>query len=176
MELAFEKNAVDHLQKLVCQVVSQEETAETVVPDSLPDVGRIVGCWGVPVVRSKEWRQNGMGVSGGVSAWVLYVPEEGGAPRQVAVYLPLHRKVGIPADGARGAGAGFLPRQEHRCAHGKFSQASGPRLSDLQGGGVRSRPGGVPHPAVSAQGTGGSAAAPAPAAAHGADREELPAG
>ena len=51
MELAFEKNAVDHLQKLVCQVVSQEETAETVVPDSLPDVGRIVGCWGVPVVR-----------------------------------------------------------------------------------------------------------------------------
>ena len=77
MELAFEKNAVDHLQKLVCQVVSQEETAETVVPDSLPDVGRIVGCWGVPVVRSKEWRQNGMGVSGGVSAWVLYVPEEG---------------------------------------------------------------------------------------------------
>ena len=42
MELAFEKNAVDHLQKLVCQVVSQEETAETVVPDSLPDVGRIV--------------------------------------------------------------------------------------------------------------------------------------
>ena len=37
MELAFEKNAVDHLQKLVCQVVSQEETAETVVPDSLPE-------------------------------------------------------------------------------------------------------------------------------------------
>lgn len=36
MELAFEKNAVDHLQKLVCQVASQEETAETVVPDSLP--------------------------------------------------------------------------------------------------------------------------------------------
>ena len=113
MELAFEKNAVDHLQKLVCQVVSQEETAETVVPDSLPDVGRIVGCWGVPVVRSKEWRQNGMGVSGGVSAWVLYVPEEGGAPRQVAVYLPFTAKWGIPADGARGADAGFLPHQEH---------------------------------------------------------------
>ena len=55
MELAFEKNAVDHLQKLVCQVASQEETAETVVPDSLPDVGRIVGCWGVPVIRSKAW-------------------------------------------------------------------------------------------------------------------------
>ena len=96
MELAFEKNAVDHLQKLVCQVVSQEETAETVVPDSLPDVGRIVGCWGVPVVRSKEWRQNGMGVSGGVSAWVLYVPEEGGAPRQVAVYLPFTAKWEFP--------------------------------------------------------------------------------
>ena len=51
--------------------------------------------------------------------------------------------MGIPADGARGADAGFLPHQEHRCAHGKFSQDSGPCLSDLQGGGVRSRPGGV---------------------------------
>ncbi len=96
MELAFEKNAVDHLQKLVCQAVSQEETAETVVPDSLPDVGRIVGCWGIPVIRSKEWRQNGMSASGGVSAWVLYVPEEGGTPRQVSVYLPFTAKWEFP--------------------------------------------------------------------------------
>lgn len=96
MELAFEKNAVDHLQKLVCQVASQEETAETVVPDSLPDVGRIVGCWGVPVIRSKEWRQNGMGASGGISAWVLYVPEEGGPARQVSVYLPFTVKWEFP--------------------------------------------------------------------------------
>ena len=96
MELAFEKNAVDHLKKLVCQAVSQEETAETVVPDSLPDVGRIVGCWGIPVIRSKEWRQNGMSASGGVSAWVLYGPEEGGTPRQVSVYLPLTAKWELP--------------------------------------------------------------------------------
>lgn len=96
MELAFEKNAVDHLQKLVCQVVNQEETAETVVPDSLPDVGRIVGCWGVPVIRSKEWRQSGMGVAGGVTAWVLYVPEDESAPRQVAVYLPFTMKWDFP--------------------------------------------------------------------------------
>ena len=56
MELAFEKNAVDHLQKLVCQAVSQEETAETVVPDSLPDVGRIVGCWHCTLSVSAEWQ------------------------------------------------------------------------------------------------------------------------
>mgnify|MGYP000478254753 CR=1 FL=1 len=81
MELAFEKNAVDHLQKLVCQVVSQEETAETVVPDSLPDVGRIVGCWGVPVVRSKEWRQNGMGVSGGGFFQKIHIIDNGSKRR-----------------------------------------------------------------------------------------------
>lgn len=96
MELAFQKNAVDYLQKLVCQVVNQEETAETVVPDSLPDVGRIVGCWGMPVIRSKEWRQNGMSVSGGVSAWVLYVPEDGSAPRKVEIYLPFTMKWEFP--------------------------------------------------------------------------------
>ena len=34
--------------------------------------------------------------TGGVSAWVLYVPEEGGAPRQVAVYLPFTAKWEFP--------------------------------------------------------------------------------
>lgn len=96
MELAFQKCAIQHLQKLVSQTTSQEETAETVVPDSLPDVGRIVGCWGVPVIRSKELRERTMGVSGGVTAWALYVPEDGSTPRQVSAYLPFTMKWELP--------------------------------------------------------------------------------
>lgn len=102
MELAFQKSAVAHLQKLTDQVIRQEETTETTVPDSMPDVGRIVGCWGVPVVRSKEWRQDSMTLSGGVSAWILYVPEDGATPRQLGAYLPFSMKWDLPQSDQEG--------------------------------------------------------------------------
>lgn len=113
MELAFEKNAVDHLQKLVCQAVSQEETAETVVPDSLPDVGRIVGCWGIPVIRSKEWaakrheclrRRQRLG----------FIRAGRGRDSPAGLGLSaFYREVGISTYGAGGADPGLLPAPEH---------------------------------------------------------------
>ncbi len=96
MELAFQKSAVTHLQKLLRQVQSQEETMETAVPESLPDVGRIVSSWGIPVIRSKEWRGNTMTVSGGITAWVLYVPEDESLPRQISTYLPFSMRWELP--------------------------------------------------------------------------------
>lgn len=96
MDLTFQEKSIAYLQKMVSQVKSQEETAEVNVQDRDPDIGRIVGCWGIPVIRSKELQQNTMGVSGGISAWVLYVPEDGSAPRQTATYLPFSMKWDIP--------------------------------------------------------------------------------
>ena len=103
MELAFQQSAVTHLQKLASQTASQEETAEATVPDGLPDVGRVVGCWGVPVIRSKQWQQNTMGISGGITAWVLYVPEDGSAPRQVPAYLSFSMRWDLPHTETQGS-------------------------------------------------------------------------
>lgn len=102
MELTFQKSSVPHLQKLTSQVLSQEETLEVTIPESLPDIGRVVAAWGVPVIRGKELRQNGMGVSGGVTAWVLYVPEDGTGPRQISSYLPFSMKWDIPQGSPEG--------------------------------------------------------------------------
>lgn len=97
MDLAFQEKSIACLQKLASQVKSQEETAEVVIQDRDPDVGRVVGSWGIPVIRGRELRQGAMSVSGGISAWVLYVPEDGSAPRQAAAYLPFTMKWDIPS-------------------------------------------------------------------------------
>ena len=88
MELEFQQNRIRFLKKALCQVQNQEETLETVIPDSMPDAERILGCWGNPVIRSREWRSGGMTLSGGVEARVLYDAGEETAPQLLEMYLP----------------------------------------------------------------------------------------
>ena len=146
-------------------MASQEETAETVVPDSLPDVGRIVGCWGVPVIRSKEWRQNGMGASGGISAWVLYVPEEGGPARQVSVYLPFTVKWEFPPTEQEGQMRVSCRLRSIDARMVNSPKDFGPGVP-WPAKGRHTAPGQAVFytPARPSQGAGGAAAAPAPAA------------
>ena len=79
------------------RTVVQEETAETIVPDTSPDVDRIVSVSGVPILRGKECRQGSVTVSGGVKAAVLYVPEGENLPRTLELYLPFVTKLEDPA-------------------------------------------------------------------------------
>ncbi len=88
MELEFQQNMTNYLKKTLSQVQNQEETLETVIPDSMPDAERILGCWGSPVIRSREWRTGGMTLSGGVEARILYEAGEGEHPQLLEVYLP----------------------------------------------------------------------------------------
>ncbi len=87
MELEFQQKMANYLKKILSQVQNQEETLETVVPDSMPDAERILGCWGSPVIRSREWRTSGISLSGGVEARVLYDAGEDG-PQLLEMYLP----------------------------------------------------------------------------------------
>lgn len=92
MELQFHKTGCPYLQQLKREMQSQEQTQEIRLPDGMPDIGKVIGAWGQPLIRSKEWRSGGMGVSGGVMAWVLYEPEEGGVPQSVETWLPFQMK------------------------------------------------------------------------------------
>ena len=69
MELQFSKNTFPYLRRAVWEVKNEEQTQEVKLTDSLPDIGRILGAWGQPLIRSKEWRGNSMAASGGVMAW-----------------------------------------------------------------------------------------------------------
>ena len=96
MELQFERSVCPCLQTLTSQVQCQEQTQEVRLPDAMPDIGRVLGCWGQALVRGKEWRGDGMAVSGGVLAWVLYAPEDGSQPRCVDTWIPFQMKWDFP--------------------------------------------------------------------------------
>ena len=96
MELQFNKTVCPCLQKVISKHQTQELTQELRLTDAMPDIGRILGCWGQVIVRGKEWRTGGMNVSGGVMVWVLYAPEDGSAPQSVDAWLPFQMKWDFP--------------------------------------------------------------------------------
>lgn len=96
MELQFQKTEISCLRQLADQVLNQEQTVEVRLDDTMPEIGRVLGAWGQVVLRGKEWRSNNVQVTGGVMAWVLYVPEDGGPCRSVEAWLPFQWKADIP--------------------------------------------------------------------------------
>lgn len=96
MELQFEKKPCRCLKRNVWEVKDQEQTQEVKLPEGMPDIGNILGAGGQCVMRSKEWRSDGMNVSGGVMAWVLYAPADGSEPRSMEVWLPVQVKWSFP--------------------------------------------------------------------------------
>ncbi len=96
MELQWEKKQIPCLKQKVRQVQNQEQTLEIRLPDDFPDIARIAGCWGQPVLRGKEWRTDAFGITGGVMVWVLYIPENGSEPRVLDGWLPFQMKWNHP--------------------------------------------------------------------------------
>ena len=92
MELQWNSTPWEYLKCNVRQVQNQEQTMELRISDGMPDIGRVICAWGQPVLRSKEWRSDGMSIAGGVSVWVLYEPEDGTVPQSVQAWLPFQGK------------------------------------------------------------------------------------
>lgn len=97
MELNFEKELLSFLQFAAWENQNQELTQELRLTDDLPDAGRVLGCWGQSVLRSKEWRSGGMQASGGIMAWVVFAPEDGTQPRCMEAWIPFQAKWNFPA-------------------------------------------------------------------------------
>ena len=96
MQLQFQKSVHPCLQRVKREVRNQEQTQEVRLEDGMPDIGRVLGAWGQPIVRSKEWRNGAMHASCGVMAWVLYVPEDGGSVQCVQTWIPFQFKWELP--------------------------------------------------------------------------------
>lgn len=92
MELLFETQTAKYLREVLYAAISQEETSETIVPDSYPDVERILDSFASVVIRGKDYRSGGVNVSGGIHAGVLYMPEDHSAPRTLHFYIPFNVK------------------------------------------------------------------------------------
>ena len=94
--MQFQKKDIACLRQLTSQVLNQEQTLTLRLDDSLPKLGRVIGAWGQALLRGKEWRNGSVVITGGVIAWVLYVPEDGSACQSVEGWLPFQWKVDIP--------------------------------------------------------------------------------
>lgn len=92
MDLQFERKPCKYLRRAVWETKEQEQTQEVRLPEGMPDIGSVLGAWGQPLMRGKEWNSDSIGASGGVMAWVLYAPADGSAPRMVEVWLPISLK------------------------------------------------------------------------------------
>lgn len=87
MELVFHEDRMEYLSSVLSDTVSQEQTADVVIPDSYPDAERIVDVFGTLLVRSEECTAGNAGVSGFVQAGVLYVGPQGEL-RRVQTEIP----------------------------------------------------------------------------------------
>lgn len=88
MELEFTSNLLQYLKPVFCDNRCREESTDAIIPDSSPDVERIITVNATAVMRSKECRSGSVSVSGGIRCTVLYMAEQEQQPRCLEMYLP----------------------------------------------------------------------------------------
>ena len=88
MELELKKTCLDAYETGGELTLTQEETAETIVPDYCPDIARIIETDGKVFLHSRELRDGRASVSGTVRVTVLYTPEGEGGIRTLEFAMP----------------------------------------------------------------------------------------
>ena len=96
MELTFQTNTLSWLRCVLREVRRQEELAETVVPDTYPDIGSIIDAHADAVLRGKDLRSGSVTVSGGIKGGIFYQPEDASRPRCLELYIPFTVKLESP--------------------------------------------------------------------------------
>lgn len=94
--MEWSKKTYPYLKAMGRQVQNQEYTQELRLSEEMPDIGRVLCVWGQCMIRSKEWRGDGISVSGGISASVMYLPEDGTSPQVMEAWIPLQTKWSLP--------------------------------------------------------------------------------
>lgn len=96
MALQFQKQEFSCFRHVLSQVQNLEQTQELRLPEGMPGVGQIPGCWGQILLRSKEWNGDVVRISGGILVWLIYTPEDGGDPRKLESWIPFQMDFDLP--------------------------------------------------------------------------------
>lgn len=87
MELIFQEKEVECLQRVFCETVLSEQTADVIVPDAQPDILRVVDAFGTVLIRSTDCAARSASVAGTVQVGAIYVGENGEV-RQIRTQIP----------------------------------------------------------------------------------------
>ena len=102
MEMQLKSTSISYLEPVAAGGRNLEQTQQIRLPDGMPDVERIIGCWGQTVLRSKEWRSDTLTAAGGVLVWVLYQPEDGSRVRALDGWISFQGKWDLPENNEDG--------------------------------------------------------------------------
>lgn len=89
MDTALKTTAVTHMEPVWTGGVCRELTEEYVVPDSMPDVGEVVGAEGVVTVTGKDTEPGCVQLSAALTVSVAYAPEGGNGLRGLELTVPV---------------------------------------------------------------------------------------
>ncbi len=102
MELELNWERMNYHELLLDTQICREETQETIVPDSYPDILRIVEAGGQLYLTEKELRDGSLSVGGTVNGWLLYEPEGGEGLCKIDFRLPFAANLDVPGGTAQG--------------------------------------------------------------------------
>lgn len=88
MELQFQSTPLRCLRCTAADSASAEQTLEVRIGEGQPPVGRVLGAWGQPLIRGKEWQTDQVRVNGGVMVRTLYEAEDGSGVACVEGWIP----------------------------------------------------------------------------------------
>lgn len=102
MELELNWEHLKHYDPILDTQVCQEETQETIVPDALPDVLRIVEAGGQMCMSEKTMLDGAVSTAGVVNGWVLYEPESGEELCKIDFRIPFTVRADAPGASTQG--------------------------------------------------------------------------
>ena len=144
MEVNLKREAIQYCTPVYSDTLSREETLETVVSDTLPDVARILDVDAAVYLRSKTLQQGSIRIEGSIRGTVLYIGEDSERLQRIEAELPV--SFSAEADGT--GGYRYTCRESLRIVGGRqaFEPAEDPvsRRGLRRGRGVSQRDGGAP--------------------------------
>lgn len=99
MDMELHRTRLGGFRPVYDNLLRQEETLESIVPDALPDIARIVDTSGTAFLRQKEAIDGSVRITGTIRACVLYLPEGEGAPCCLSLNIPFLCSADHPAIG-----------------------------------------------------------------------------
>ena len=89
MEVNLKREAIQYCTPVYSDTLSREETLETVVSDTLPDIARILDVDAAVYLRSKTLQQGSIRIEGSIRGTVLYIGEDSERLQKIETELPV---------------------------------------------------------------------------------------
>ena len=96
MDTTLKKDLYDHLAPVWSGSFSRDVTAESNVPDAMPDMAGVIDAEGVITLRSKDTQAGAVELAASLNVSVMYAPEGGGALQSLPMVIPVEMHLDAP--------------------------------------------------------------------------------